>query len=71
VVTGGARLACAPGATPDLDGSFSKCAATMPATCVPWDPASVTMERRSPPWYTWTQKESSVPHLRSPICRGG
>mmetsp|Transcript_23237 Transcript_23237/g.75275 ORF Transcript_23237/g.75275 Transcript_23237/m.75275 type:complete len:303 (-) Transcript_23237:127-1035(-) len=60
---------CAPGATPDRDGSVSKCAATMPATCVPWEPASVTMHSRSPSWYTCTQKESSVPHPRSPTCR--
>ena len=46
---------CAPGATPSRSGASSKLAATMPATCVPCEPASVTMHSVSPSSYTCTQ----------------
>lgn len=47
---------CAPGATPSKSGRPGWCAATMEATCVPWDPVSHTMERTRPPSYTLTPK---------------
>ena len=43
---------CAPGATPSSARAPGWCAATMLATCVPWLPASVTMETTSPSSYT-------------------
>ena len=39
---------CAPGATPLSSGLPAKCAATMPATCVPCGEQSVTMETTQP-----------------------
>jgi len=44
----------APGATPSRSGLPGWWPATMPATWVPWAPASHTTESTAPPSYTFT-----------------